>query len=119
MWLKIKPAGSWGWDGIKLSGQVDSSPLQYVQPLPLNRRCLPHWLAFAAKDDLERDPLLRGRFILLARVDGHASWVSNAVLSTLNNLPDEVDGGLIIRDKAGKPTGLSDSPLTDCMLPTL
>lgn len=98
---------------------MDSSPLQYVQPLPLNRQCLPHWLAFPAKDDLERDPLLRGRFILLARIDGHAYWASNAVLSKLNNLPDDVHGGIIVRDKAGKPTGLSDSPPTDCMLPTL
>jgi len=64
-----------------------------------------------AKDDLDREPLLRGRLVLLARVDVHAYWVSNAVLSKLTNLPGEVDGGLIVRDVAGNPTGSSDPSL--------
>jgi predicted amidohydrolase YtcJ len=63
----------------------------------------------AMKDDLDREPLLRGRPVLLVRVDGHAYWVSNAILSNLRNLPDAIDGGLIIRDGNGKPTGRSDS----------
>jgi predicted amidohydrolase YtcJ len=81
-----------------------------VQPFLLNHHGLPHSVGLApvAKDDLDREPLLRGRFVLLARIDGHASWASNAVLSKLNNLPDEVYGGLIVRDKAGNPTGPSD-----------
>jgi len=57
------------------------------------------------KDDLEREPLLRGRPVLLVRIDYHAYWVSNAILSKLHNIPDEVDGGLIVRGKAGDPTG--------------
>lgn len=57
------------------------------------------------KDDLEREPLLRGRPVLLVRVDCHVYWVSNAILSKIDDIPDEVDGGLIVRDKAGKPTG--------------
>ncbi|KAF8487054.1 amidohydrolase 3 [Russula ochroleuca] len=61
---------------------------------------------FPSADDLDREPLLRGRFVLLARIDGHAYWVSNAILSKLNNLPDEVHGGLIVRDTAGNPTGV-------------
>jgi predicted amidohydrolase YtcJ len=59
------------------------------------------------KDDLDREPLLRGRRVMLARVDYHAYWVSNTILSNLENLPDVVDGGLIVRDNAGKPTGPS------------
>jgi len=43
---------------------------------------------------------------VLARIDGHASWVSNAVLAKFTDLPDVVDGGLIVRDEAGKPTGV-------------
>ena len=66
---------------------------------------------FSVKDDLEREPLLRGRSVLLARSDYHAYWVSNTILSKLDSLPDEVDGGLIVRDKAGKPTGPSDFSL--------
>lgn len=61
---------------------------------------------FPSADDLEREPLLRGRPVLLVRVDCHVYWVSNAILSKLRNIPDEVDGGLIVRDKAGKPTGV-------------
>lgn len=57
------------------------------------------------KDDLEREPLLRGRPVLLVRVDCHVYWVSNAILSKLSDVPEEVDGGLIVRDKAGNPTG--------------
>jgi len=58
------------------------------------------------KDDLEREPLLRGRPVLLVRVDCHAYWVSNAILSRLYDIPDEIDGGLVVRDRYGKPTGL-------------
>ena len=87
---------------------MGSSPLQYVRPLNSAESLLPHSLfVFSAKDDLDREPLLRGRSVLLERIDYHARWVSNAILSKLNNLPDEVDGGLIIRDRIGKPTGLS------------
>ena len=78
----------------------------------------PLLLVFSAKDDLEREPLLRGRSVLLARIDYHAYWVSNAILSKLGSLPDEVDGGLIVRDKAGNPTGLSDFSLIGRIFPT-
>ncbi|KAG0707174.1 amidohydrolase family-domain-containing protein [Suillus ampliporus] len=57
-------------------------------------------------DDFDREPLLRGRRISLARIDIHAAWVSNRVLQLMAPLPEEVDGGLIIRDEHGKPTGL-------------
>ena len=63
------------------------------------------------KDDLDSEPLLRGHSILLSRIDYHAYWVSNTILSNLQNLPDVVDGGLIVRDGAGKPTGPSGHSL--------
>ncbi|KDR78374.1 hypothetical protein GALMADRAFT_1317728 [Galerina marginata CBS 339.88] len=56
--------------------------------------------------DLDADPLLKDRLISLSRVDGHARWVSSAVLRLLPDLPDSVDGGSIIRDNKGKPTGI-------------
>ncbi|KAH9028940.1 amidohydrolase 3, partial [Lactarius hengduanensis] len=59
---------------------------------------------FPTADNLDREPLLRGRSIVLARIDWHAYWVSNAVISKLTDLPEVVDGGLIVRDEAGKPT---------------
>ncbi|KAF9054163.1 amidohydrolase family-domain-containing protein [Panaeolus papilionaceus] len=61
---------------------------------------------FPTAADLDRDPLLQGRLIALSRVDGHARWVSPAVLEHMGELPEEVDGGLIVRDSDGKPTGV-------------
>lgn len=59
------------------------------------------------KNDFDREPLLRGRRISLTRIDAHACWVSNRVLQLMAPLPKEdIDGGLIIRDEHGKPTGL-------------
>ncbi|KAG1807812.1 amidohydrolase family-domain-containing protein [Suillus subaureus] len=57
-------------------------------------------------DDFDREPLLRGRRISLARIDVHASWVSNRVLQLMAPLPENIDGGLIIRDGHGKPIGI-------------
>ncbi|KAG2068318.1 hypothetical protein BDR04DRAFT_1232852 [Suillus decipiens] len=57
-------------------------------------------------DDFDREPLLRGRRISVARIDAHASWVSNRVLQLMAPLPEDIEGGLIIRDEHGKPTGI-------------
>ncbi|KIJ18210.1 hypothetical protein PAXINDRAFT_110729 [Paxillus involutus ATCC 200175] len=57
-------------------------------------------------DDLDSEPLLKGRRIYLDRVDVHAAWVSNRVLQLMGDLPEVVAGGIIIRDTSGKPTGI-------------
>lgn len=51
------------------------------------------------------DPVLRGRQISLQSKDGHAQWVSEATLKLMTPLPEHVEGGLIVRDKSGNPTG--------------
>ncbi|KAG5646172.1 hypothetical protein DXG03_004225 [Asterophora parasitica] len=61
---------------------------------------------FPTAADLNKDPLLQGRPISLSRVDVHAKWVSPRVLELMGELPDKVDGGSIIRDADGKPTGI-------------
>ncbi|KAF8999779.1 amidohydrolase family-domain-containing protein [Cyathus striatus] len=62
---------------------------------------------FPTAEDLAADPLLRDRPIALRRVDGHATWVSPRVLQIMgNDLPKDVDGGIIVRDNQGKPTGI-------------
>lgn len=65
---------------------------------------------FPTADDLATSPALRGKKICLARVDVHAEWVSRAVLDELEKrpggLPQTVDGGLIVRDDQGRPTGV-------------
>ena len=60
----------------------------------------------ALQDALEADPIVRGRPIILQSKDGHALWVSKAVLELNSPLPLEVEGGVIIRDSFGTPTGL-------------
>jgi len=49
---------------------------------------------------LESDEQLKGRFFMLDRVDVHCTWVSQAILDLLDldNLPDEVPGGEIVRE---------------------
>ncbi|KAF5352909.1 hypothetical protein D9758_007891 [Tetrapyrgos nigripes] len=66
------------------------------------------WLEakFPVAADLDKDTLLRGRFIALRRVDGHATWVSPAALRLMGDLPSEVEGGEIIRNEMGEPTGV-------------
>lgn len=56
-------------------------------------------LTVMAKDMLEEDDRLRGKYIMLDRVDVHCTWVSNAVLSLLPSpLPSDIPGGEIVRD---------------------
>ncbi|KAJ7496987.1 amidohydrolase family-domain-containing protein [Mycena latifolia] len=62
--------------------------------------------AFPTAADLSRDPLLRGRPILLFRVDVHAAWVSERQLMEPLPPDSEVEGGSIIRDASGEPTGI-------------
>ncbi|KAG8705795.1 hypothetical protein FRC09_002751 [Ceratobasidium sp. 395] len=61
---------------------------------------------FPTADDLDNDPVLKGRAIVLARTDVHAYWVSNEVIRRLGPLPEKVEGGEIVRDAQGKPTGI-------------
>lgn len=56
-------------------------------------------LTVMVKDMLEEDDRLRGKYIMLDRVDVHCTWVSNAVLSLLPSpLPSDIPGGEIVRD---------------------
>ncbi|KAJ7668524.1 amidohydrolase family-domain-containing protein [Mycena polygramma] len=74
---------------------------------------------FPTAADLSSDPLLRGRPIMLLRVDVHAAWVSERVLEIMAPLPpdSDVEGGSIIRDASGEPTGVFvDSAMT--LIPT-
>jgi predicted amidohydrolase YtcJ len=52
--------------------------------------------ANTAKKDLEANPKLKGKFIMLARVDVHCIWVSQAVLDLLPTKLPEIPGGEII-----------------------
>ncbi|KAI5889720.1 uncharacterized protein SCHCODRAFT_02510687 [Schizophyllum commune H4-8] len=56
--------------------------------------------------DLDSDPIIQGRPIVLQSKDCHALWVSAKALEMMGELPREVEGGVIVRDAAGNPTGL-------------
>ena len=58
------------------------------------------------KKMFEADPVLRGRPIVLQSKDGHAQWVSEAVLQSMLPLPDSIVGGIIGKDEEGNPTGM-------------
>ncbi len=57
--------------------------------------------------DLDASPVIRGRSVMLRSKDGHGTWVSGRVLQDIRPLPHAVEGGVIVRDKKGKPIGKS------------
>jgi len=60
---------------------------------------------FPTKEDL--DPYFPNTAIYLKRVDGHAAWVNSEALRQSDPLPNEdPEGGEIIRDEQGNPTGI-------------
>ncbi|KAF4617162.1 hypothetical protein D9613_005991 [Agrocybe pediades] len=61
---------------------------------------------YPTADDLDQEPLLKNCLIALSRIDGHSRWVSFAVMKLIPHLPEKVDGGLIVRDESGEPTGI-------------
>jgi predicted amidohydrolase YtcJ len=55
--------------------------------------------------DLDSDPLVQQHRVILEAKDGHAIWVNSKVLEEISPLPESVEGGVIIRDAFGQPTG--------------
>lgn len=63
---------------------------------------------FPTRDDL--DAAFPDRPVWLRRIDGHAAWANSAAIrevgdEILNNM-DDPEGGKIIRDERGRPTGI-------------
>ncbi|KAJ6604038.1 amidohydrolase family-domain-containing protein [Mycena sp. CBHHK59/15] len=56
--------------------------------------------------DLDADPVIRGRPVALQSKDCHAQWVSSRALELSAPLPSTVDGGVIMTDSAGAPSGV-------------
>ena len=54
---------------------------------------------------MESDPVIRGRPVVLQSKDGHALWVSEKILDAMAPIPAHVEGGHIVRDETGNPTG--------------
>lgn len=60
---------------------------------------------------LDSDPIVRQHRVILEAKDGHAIWVNSKVLEDISPLPEKVEGGVIMRDASGKPTGEANPPL--------
>src|SRR5207247_540765 len=62
--------------------------------------------SFPSASDL--DAIAPANPVVLERVDGHAYWVNSNVLKIAGITADtkDPDGGKILRDAAGKPTGI-------------
>ena len=58
-----------------------------------------------SQDDLEKDPIIKGRPIVLQSKDGHALWISRKIIESNLPWPDVIEGGVIVRDSSGYPTG--------------
>lgn len=100
---KTKYVEGWGWDHTRWL--LEQWPT-YVRPL-FSLSLRDHKLIHLNQHALEADPVVAGRPVILQSKDGHALWVSLAVLQSMHPLPDEVEGGVIVRDAAGQPTGVS------------
>ncbi|KAI0298561.1 amidohydrolase 3 [Russula brevipes] len=79
----LKFVEGWGWDHTKWAEQE-----------------------FPNAAVLDSDPIVRQHRVVLEAKDGHAIWVNSKVLEDISPLPEKVEGGVIVRDASGKPTGV-------------
>lgn len=66
------------------------------------------WLVkeWPTSDALEMDPIVRGRPVVLQSKDGHALWISKKAFELSSPWPSEVEGGVIVKDSFGNPSGV-------------
>ncbi|KAI0305633.1 amidohydrolase family-domain-containing protein [Multifurca ochricompacta] len=84
---------------------VKQDPLKFVEGWGWDHT---KWaeLGFPTAADLDSDPVVRQHRVVLEAKDGHAVWVNSKVLEEISPLPESVEGGVIVRDASGKPTGV-------------
>ncbi|KAG8908920.1 hypothetical protein FRB99_000023 [Tulasnella sp. 403] len=89
---------------IEANPAISNDPTTWIYGLGWDQNLFPGG-QFPTAVDLDVD-ILKGRPIVLDRVDSHVSWVSPRVLEILGDLPGHVEGGAIVRDKHGNATGI-------------
>jgi len=96
---------------LQKSSQVEAGTILYGHPrlgprlsVDFSSRFFNRSLTIS-QADLDADSIIRGRPVVLQSKDCHALWVSSKVIEASLPLPEVVEGGVIIRDDAGLPTG--------------
>lgn len=97
----LKFVEGWGWDHTKWARQGFPTAVRHC-PFFVATSPTPHLLHQA---DLDSDPIVRQRRVVLESKDGHAIWVNSKILDDISPLPEVVEGGVIVRDASGNPTG--------------
>lgn len=92
-------------DYIKAHPDLESDPTHIIEGWGWDHASwdvekMPTWR------DLDAYPLIKGHPVILQSRDGHAIWVSRATLDANAPFPDSVEGGVILRDENGEPTGV-------------
>lgn len=100
-----KETASFVSDYIKAHPDLESDPTHIIEGWGWDHASwdvekMPTW------GDLDAFPLIKGRPIILQSRDGHAIWVSRATLDANAPFPESVEGGVIVRDESGEPTGV-------------
>ena len=96
---------------LRNSSQVEAGIILYGHPRLGPRLFVEFFLGLFHRSltvlqaDLDADPVVRGRPVVLQSKDCHALWVSAKIIESSLPLPEVVDGGVIVRDKGGRPTG--------------
>ncbi|EED78577.1 predicted protein [Postia placenta Mad-698-R] len=94
---------------------VLADPERWIEGFGWDQTRWENWKGgFPSKADIESRPLLSNRPLALSRVDGHALWVSSRALDIAQAkipggewpAPGDVEGGEIVRDASGDPTGV-------------
>ena len=94
--------------GTILNGHPRPGPQLFVD---FSGGCFNHSLMIF-QADLDADSIIRGRHVVLQSKDCHALWVSSKAIEASLPLPEAVEGGIIVRDDVGRPTGELDHFLT-------
>ncbi|VDC03608.1 unnamed protein product [Peniophora sp. CBMAI 1063] len=84
---------------------IRQDPDKYVQGWGWDHTKWPE-ASFPLAAHLDKDPVVRAHRVALEAKDGHALWVNARVLDESGPLPDYVEGGVILRDEQGAPTGV-------------
>ena len=57
------------------------------------------------QDEMESNPVIRGRPVVLQSKDGHVLWVSQKIMDAMAPNSAHVEGGHIVRHGTESPTG--------------